>query len=425
MSRISNIEALEILDSRGNPTLQVFVTTDNQITVSACVPSGASTGEHEALELRDQDNKRYLGKGVLKASEHILGPLKEALIGQNVLDQKKCDQIMIDLDGTSNKSTFGANATLGLSLAISRAAAATEKKELYDYLGGSKANLLPMPMLNVINGGAHADNTVEFQEFMIRPTGAPSFSEAIRWSTEVFHHLKKILKEKKLSTSVGDEGGFAPNLNSNKAALEILMEAIDKAGYQMEKDFHLALDCAASEYYDSDQKGYIEKKNPNSSVLKNSEQQVEELISLSKLFPIDSIEDGLDENDWQGWKTLTEKLGHIQLVGDDLFVTHPQFLQKGIDSKIANAILIKPNQIGTLSETLETIELAQKNGYKTVISHRSGETEDTFIADLAVATCSGQIKTGSLSRSERMAKYNRLLRIEQLLNSKARFASRS
>lgn len=423
MTRITHLDALEILDSRGFPTLQVFVKTDSSIG-AACVPSGASTGEHEALELRDKDPKRYLGKGVLKASQHITGPLKEALIGENVLDQKKCDQLLIDLDGTKNKSKFGANATLGVSLAIARAAALCEQKELFKYLN-PKASLLPMPMLNVINGGAHADNSIEFQEFMIRPTGASTFSEALRWSSEVFHHLKKLLQEKKLTTSVGDEGGFAPNLPSNEAALDLLIQAIEKAGYQMERDFHLALDCAASEFYNREKKAYIEKKNPKSQVLKSSEDQIEELFKLTQKYPIDSLEDGLDENDWEGWVKLTQRLGFIQLVGDDLFVTNPLFFQKGIDLKIANAILIKPNQIGTLSETLQTIQLAQKNGYKTVISHRSGETEDTFIADLAVATSSGQIKTGSLSRSDRVSKYNRLLRIEQLLGSKAHFASKA
>lgn len=421
MSKIKSISALEILDSRGNPTIEVFLTTSSGKVVSACVPSGASTGINEALELRDQVKTRYLGKGVTKAIEHTLGPLKEILIGQSVFDQKKLDLAMIELDGTENKSKFGANAILGLSLAIARAGAIESDLELFEYLGGKKASLMPLPMMNVINGGAHADNTVEFQEFMIRPIGAPSFSEGLRWSTEVFHHLKKLLKNKKLTTSVGDEGGFAPNLKSNEEAIEIILMAIESAGYKPEKDFTLALDCAATEFYDSKQDRYIEKKDPNSSLALSSIEQVEVLQQLASKYPIDSIEDGLDENDWKGWKLLTQKLSKIQIVGDDLFVTNPKFLKKGIESKTANAILIKLNQIGTLTETLETIKLAQENGYNTIISHRSGETEDTFIADLAVSTSSGQIKTGSLSRSDRTAKYNRLLRIEQLLGSQANY----
>ncbi len=425
MYKIKSIQTLEILDSRGNPTLQVFLQTSSGYIATASVPSGASTGAHEAVELRDKDKHRYLGKGVLKASSYILGPLKELLTGKSVLDQSALDQAMIQLDGTENKSQFGANAILGLSLAIARAGAHESNLELFQYLaelfGNKTPYLLPLPMMNIINGGAHADNTVEFQEFMIRPIGAPCFSEGLRWSAEVFHHLKNVLKEKKLTTSVGDEGGFAPNLKSNQEAIEIILVAIQKAGYKPKKDFTLALDCAATEFYDAKKSTYIEKKNPASKKALSSKEQVEYLKELASKYPIDTIEDGLDENDWEGWKLLTQELSEIQIVGDDLFVTNPKFLKKGIESNTANSILIKLNQIGTLTETFETIKLAQSHNYGTVISHRSGETEDTFIADLAVATSSGQIKTGSLSRSDRVAKYNRLLRIEQILGSKAKY----
>ncbi len=414
MSHIQSLDALEILDSRGCPTLQVILTTTSGIEARACVPSGASTGEHEAVELRDHDPKRFLGKGVLKACSHVKGPLQKLLKGHSVLDQEKIDHAMIELDGTENKSHLGANAILGVSLAAARAAAIHIKKPLFESIAKNKPISLPIPMMNIINGGAHADNSLEFQEFMIRPIGASHFSEALRWGSEVFQHLKKLLKEKNYATSVGDEGGFAPNLKSDEEALDLIMQAIQKAGYRPKEDITIALDCAASEFFDKHSGKYIRKKNPSASPSKTSAQQVEYLKRLCQNYPIDSIEDGLDENDWQGWKILTQELSHIQIVGDDLFVTNPKFLQRGIDQKIANAILIKLNQIGTLTETLKAIELAHKNHYKTVISHRSGETEDAFIADLAVATNSGQIKTGSLSRSERVCKYNRLLEIASI-----------
>jgi len=415
MSKIVSIKALEILDSRGNPTIQVFLETDAGHFSTACVPSGASTGEHEAIELRDNDPKRYLGKGVLQACKNIEGPLQDLLLGKSVLDQKELDLAMIKLDGTENKSNLGANAILGVSLAIARAGALASGEPLFKYLAPGNEMSMPVPMMNIINGGAHADNTVEFQEFMIRPVNAPSFSEGLRWGAEIFHALKKILQEKGFATSVGDEGGFAPNLDSNKEALEVIMSAIEKAGYRAKEDVTIALDCAASEFFDKTSKKYIEKKKSNSSLSLSSEEQASYLKELCSEFPIDTIEDGMDENDWEGWKILTAKLPDIQIVGDDLFVTNPKFLQRGIDEKSANSILIKLNQIGTLTETLETIALAKKNNFGTVISHRSGETSDSFIADLAVATASGQIKTGSLSRSDRVTKYNRLLRIEQLM----------
>lgn len=411
MSKIQSIHALEILDSRGNPTVEVIVTTDKGCIGKAAVPSGASTGEHEALELRDGDKKRYGGKGVLKAVSHINGTLAKLLKGQNVLDQEKLDQQMLECDGTPNKAKLGANAILGVSLAAARAGAAVKKVPLYRYLGGEKARLLPVPMMNVINGGAHADNALEIQEFMIRPQGAPSFREAVRWGAEVFHVLKALLKEKGHVVSVGDEGGFAPRLKSHEEALEYLVKAIQKAGYKTGSEISIALDCAASEFYDAKKKKYLGLSLPS---------YVKYLEKLCSDYPISSIEDPLDQNDWEGWKMLTSKLP-IQIVGDDIFVTHPVFLQKGIKMKVGNAILIKPNQIGTLTETLQTISLAKKAGYRTIISHRSGETEDTTIADLAVATSAGQIKTGSLSRSDRVAKYNRLLEIEDELGKNAFF----
>ena len=409
MSKIATIHALEILDSRGNPTVEVVVTTQDGFTGKAAVPSGASTGEHEALELRDGDKKRYLGKGVTKAVSHINSTLAKLLTGKNISEQAQLDQLMLDCDATPNKATLGANAILGVSLAIAKAAAASQKLPLYRYLGGEKAVLLPLPMMNVINGGAHADNNLEFQEFMIRPTGAPTFREALRWGAEVFHTLKALLKEKNHVTSVGDEGGFAPRLQSHEEALDFLMLAIEKAGYKPGSQISIALDCAASEYYDSQR--YL-----NLSL----SDYLDYLEKLCTTYPITSIEDPLDQNDWNGWKLLTSRLS-IQVVGDDIFVTNPYFLQKGIEMKVANAILIKPNQIGTLTETLATIALAKKASYGTILSHRSGETEDTTIADLAVATSSGQIKTGSLSRSDRVAKYNRLLEIEDELGSRAVF----
>jgi enolase len=425
MSRIQSIHALEILDSRGNPTLEVFVITDDGFVGKAAVPSGASTGEHEAVELRDQDPKRYQGKGVQKAIAHVNGPLAQILIGKPVDDQGQIDALLIAADGTPNKSRYGANALLGISLAAAKAAANARKIPLYRSIPHSNSTLLPVPMMNILNGGVHADNQLDFQEFMIRPIGAPTFREAIRWGAEVFHTLKTLLKKEGHVTSVGDEGGFAPRLNSNEEALDFIIHAIKTAGYRPRIDLSIALDCAASEFYDPHTKTYLEKKNKESGKpfeTRTAIQQIDYLEKLASQYPIDSIEDGLDQNDWKGWQALTTRLGsQLQLVGDDLFVTNPLFLQRGIDEKVANSILIKVNQIGTLSETLQTIALAQQNGYRTVISHRSGETEDTTIADIAVAVASGQIKTGSLSRSERVAKYNRLLEIEDELGQQARF----
>lgn len=423
MSKICSIRALEILDSRGYPTIEVILITD-KIIARAKVPSGASTGEHEALELRDNDMKRYFGKGVTLAVKNV-DHLNTLLKNESIFDQEKLDMKMIEADGTEKKEKFGANAILGVSMAIARAAALARNQELYKYLENDKPRVLPCPMMNIINGGAHADNSLEFQEFMIRPIGAPSFKEALRWGAEVFHALKTILKERKYSTAVGDEGGFAPRLGSNEEALDLIIEAIEKAGYKPKEQISIALDVAASEFYDKEHSLYVEKKKKKMNMdffEKSKEQMVDYLIQLTKKYPIDSIEDGLDENDWDGWKLLTEKLGKkIQLVGDDIFVTNPKFLQKAINTKVANAILIKLNQIGTVTETLKTIKLAQDNNYNTIISHRSGETEDTFIADLSVAISSKQIKTGSLSRSERIAKYNRLLEIEDDLNKKAKY----
>jgi len=426
MSKIVQLDALEILDSRGQPTLEVNLKTEKGAVGRAAVPSGASTGEHEALELRDKDPSRYLGKGVLKAIKNVEGPLAEAVKGLEVSDQRTLDQTMIQLDGTSTKSQFGANALLGISLAAARAAANEEGLPLYRYIGGVDAHLLPCPMMNVINGGLHASNSLDFQEFMIRPRGASSFTEALRWGAEIFQHLKSLLHSKGLSTSVGDEGGFAPDLGSNEEALEFLVKAIEKAGLRPGGEVTLALDCAASSFYDTNKGKYIDfkkKERGESFQQRSSDEQVVLLESLVDSFPIDSIEDGLDENDWAGWQQLNEKLGkRIQIVGDDIFVTNPDFLRRGIELKAANSILIKVNQIGTLTETLETIQLAKNHQFTTVISHRSGETEDTFISDLAVATGSGQIKTGSLSRSDRTAKYNQLLRIEKELGASAKFA---
>lgn len=424
MSKIKSIEALEILDSRGNPTVEVTVKTEKGSVGKAKVPSGASTGKHEALEIRDGDKKRYFGKGVLKAVENVNGPITKLLTGKSVFDQEEIDKLMIEADGTDNKSHFGANATIGVSLAVAQAAAIEEGLPLYLHLN-KKSFLLPCPMMNIINGGRHSDSSLDLQEFMIQPVGAPTFREALRYGTEVFHTLKSILKERGYATSVGDEGGFAPLLSSSTEALELIVLAIEKAGFVPKRDVAIALDPAASEYYDEKTKKYIELKKkkqnkPFSSL--SSEEMVSYLKTLTEKYPIISIEDGLAEEDWSGWKKLTSALKGVQIVGDDLFVTNSKLLTRGIEEKAANAILIKPNQIGTLSETLETISLAHKKDFKTVISHRSGETEDTFIADLAVATGAGQIKTGSLSRSERMAKYNRLLEIENELGSKAKFA---
>ncbi len=404
MSYIRTVKALEMLDSRGNPTVEVVVSVDNGIVAQASVPSGASTGQNEAVELRDGDKSRYGGKGVQTAVAHVNGPLAQLLIGGHVFDQAKLDRLMIEADATENKSALGANAILGVSLAIARAAALTAGLPLYRYLGGCNTFLLPCPMMNIINGGAHADNGLDFQEFMIRPLGAPSFREGLRWGAEIFHTLRALLKARGLTTAVGDEGGFAPCLQSNEEALDLILEAIEKAGYRAGTEITLALDCAATGFQDPATQLYGER---------TSAEQVDYLKQLCEQYPIDSIEDGLAEDDWAGWKQLTEALAEkIQIVGDDLFVTNTKFLRRGIQEGIANAILIKPNQIGTLTETLETIRVAQNAGYATIISHRSGETEDTFIADIAVAANTGQIKTGSLSRTDRIAKYNRLLRIE-------------
>lgn len=427
MAYIRSIKGREILDSRGNPTVEVELITDSDILVRASVPSGASTGENEALEMRDGDKDRYEGKGVQEAVRHVNGPIADLLIGEPVANQTAIDKMMIEADGTPNKAKFGANAILGVSMAVARAGAIQAKLPLYRYLGGADATVLPIPMMNIINGGAHGDNLLDFQEFMIRPIGAPSFKEAVRWGAETFHALKKLLKEEKLSTSVGDEGGFAPNLSSNEAALDLILLAIQKAGYRPGRDISLALDCAASEFYDQVGQVYIEKKKKvrgDKYLERSSDEQIEYLAKLVAKYPIDSIEDGLSEHDWKGWPRLTEKLKHIQIVGDDLFCTNPIYLNRGIKENCANAILIKLNQIGTVTETLETCRLATAHSYKTVISHRSGETEDTFIADFAVATNSGQIKTGSLSRTDRVAKYNRLLAIEEGLGSSAVYGNK-
>lgn len=414
MSGIQNIQGIEILDSRGNPTVAAIVTLENGVREIAMVPSGASTGMHEAIELRDHDPKRFCGKGTLQAIFNIEHLILPALKGKDPCNQSELDEIMIDLDGTPNKSILGANAILGVSLAISKAAARLMQLPLYQYIRSLSNTMLslPMPMMNILNGGAHADNLIDFQEFMIRPIGFTSMHERIRVGAEIFHALKKLLSQKGLSTSVGDEGGFAPNLASNEEALEYIVKAIEKAGFIPGVDVTIALDCAATFFYEDGY--YLTGKKQGSSDKKTSEEYVEYLASLVENFPIDSIEDGLEENDWDGWKLLSEYLGDkIQLVGDDLFVTNPLFLQKGIERSIANAILIKLNQIGTLTETLSTIQMAKSHHYQTIISHRSGETEDTFIADLAIGTGAGQIKTGSLSRSDRNAKYNRLLLIEK------------
>lgn len=424
MSYIKSVKASEILDSRGNPTIEVVISTDRDIFAKASVPSGASTGENEAVELRDNDSSRYFGKGVQNAVAHVNGVLAQQLIGEHVFDQERLDRMMVVLDGTENKSRLGANAILGLSLAIARAAALTARLPLYRYIGGTHATILPCPMMNIINGGAHADNSLDFQEFMIRPVGAPTFHEAVRCGTEIFHSLKQLLKIEGHVTAVGDEGGFAPNLESNEMAIELILRAIEKAKYRPGIDVTLALDCAASEFYDKVSGCYLEKKKMQRKQLyeeRSSHDQIEYLKELCKKYPIDSIEDGLAEGDWAGWKELTAMLKHVQIVGDDIFVTNPKFLMKGIQMGAANSILIKPNQIGTLTETLETVRLAHSYGYATIISHRSGETEDSFIADLAVATNAGQIKTGSLSRSERVAKYNRLLSIEDGLAEAGRY----
>lgn len=428
--KIKKIVGREILDSRGNPTVEVDVILENDVLGRAAVPSGASTGENEALELRDGDKNRYLGKGTLKAVANINDVIAPALIGINVFEQRAIDQLMLDLDGTPTKSKLGANAILGVSLAVAQAAAKALNIPLYRYIGGSNAYTLPVPMMNIINGGAHSDAPIAFQEFMIRPVGAPSIREAVRMGAEVFHNLAKLLKKRGLSTAVGDEGGFAPALDGVEDALDSICQAIRDAGYEPGKDVKIAMDCASSEFavvengkyfYDYKQLKNGKQKDPNGKKL-SAEEQIDYLEQLITKYPIDSIEDGLDENDWENWVKLTERIGdRCQLVGDDLFVTNVKFLEKGIAMGAANSILIKVNQIGSLSETLDAIEMAHRHGYTTVTSHRSGETEDTTIADIAVATNSGQIKTGSLSRTDRMAKYNQLIRIEEELGSVARY----
>jgi len=423
MAKIIRVVGREILDSRGNPTVEADVWLEDGSTGRAAVPSGASTGEHEAIELRDGDKTRYLGKGTRKAAENINKKIALSIQGLDAGDQAEIDRKMIQLDGTTNKGKLGANAILAVSMAVARAAATSYRMPLYRYLGGVSASVLPVPMMNILNGGAHADNSVDPQEFMVAPYGAPNFSEALRMGAEVFHTLKSVLKKKGYSTSVGDEGGFAPNLRSNEEAIEVILESITKAGYRTGKDIGLALDPAASEFYDKGRKKYIFKKSDKSE--RTSEQMVDFWAKWVKQYPIISIEDGMAEDDWKGWKLMTDVLGKkIQLVGDDLFVTNTERLSRGIREGVANSILIKVNQIGTLTETLEAMHMAASAGYTSMISHRSGETEDTFIADLVVATGAGQIKTGSASRTDRIAKYNQLLRIEEELGSSAKFAGR-
>ncbi|MBI6718675.1 phosphopyruvate hydratase [Pseudomonas syringae] len=424
MAKIVDIKGREVLDSRGNPTVEADVLLDNGIIGSACAPSGASTGSREALELRDGDKSRYMGKGVLKAVANINGPIRDLLLGKDPVDQKALDHAMIELDGTENKASLGANAILAVSLAAAKAAAQDQDLPLYAHIanlnGTPGVYSMPVPMMNIINGGEHADNNIDIQEFMIQPVGAKSFAEGLRWGTEIFHHLKAVLKARGLNTAVGDEGGFAPNLASNKEALDAIAEAVSNAGYTLGTDVTLALDCAASEFYKNGKYKLSEEGEYDSAEF------AEYLAELTRKHPIISIEDGLDESDWDGWKILTDKIGEkTQLVGDDLFVTNTKILKEGIDKKIANSILIKFNQIGTLTETLEAIQMAKAAGYTAIISHRSGETEDSTIADLAVGTSAGQIKTGSLCRSDRVSKYNQLLRIEEQLGSKAVYRGRA
>lgn len=415
MAKIKKVKARQILDSRGNPTVEVDIVLDNGILGRAAVPSGASTGDNEALELRDGDKSKYLGKGVMKAVDNVNTVIASKIKGL-VPDFEKIDKLLIKLDGTENKANFGANAVLGVSMACAKAQAQSKKQPLYRFLGGKKANILPVPLMNILNGGLHADNNLDIQEFMIMPVGAPTFSEALRYAVEVFHNLKAILKSKKLSTSVGDEGGFAPNLQSNQEALELIIQAIERAGYKPGKDVSLALDCASSSFC---KEGLYQFENSQ----KTSADLVKIYAGWLSKYPVLSIEDGLSEHDWSGWKEMTKELGSkLQLVGDDIFVTNPKIFKKGIAEKIGNAILIKVNQIGSLSETLEAINIAKKNKYRAIISHRSGETEDTTIAHLAVATGAGQIKTGSLSRTDRICKYNELLRIEEELGADAVYA---
>jgi enolase len=421
MSGIAHIHARQILDSRGNPTIEVEVYTETGIMGRAAVPSGASTGSHEAVELRDNDPKRYLGKGVEKAVQNVISHINQELIGLEVSDQRLIDLTMIDLDGTSNKGSLGANAILGVSLAAAKAAALEVGLPLYRYIGGVNAALLPVPMMNILNGGSHADNSIDFQEFMVMPVKATSFAESLRMGTEVFHHLKSVLKSKGLSTNVGDEGGFAPNIKSNDEAVQIVIQAIEKAGYKPGEDIYIAMDAAASEFYLEDEKVYHFKKSTGDKL--TSSQMVDYWADWAKKYPIISIEDGLHEDDWAGWKLQTEKMGNqVQLVGDDLFVTNVNFLAKGIAEGVANSILVKVNQIGTLSETFDAVAMAHRYGYSAILSHRSGETEDATIADIAVALGAGQIKTGAPCRTDRVAKYNQLLRIEQLLGDDAEYA---
>ncbi len=424
MSTIIDVIARQILDSRGNPTIEVDVHTEDGAVGRAAVPSGASTGKHEAMELRDGDKKRYLGKGVIKAVNNVNDMLAGELYGCDVTDQRGIDQIMLDLDGTSNKSKLGANAILAVSLATSRAAAMAVGLPLYRYVGGSNSRTLPVPMMNILNGGAHADNKIDFQEFMVMPIGAETFSEGLRWGVEIFHSLKTVLKDKGYSTNVGDEGGFAPNIQSNEEAIETVLKAIEKAGYKPGSQVAIAMDAAISECYIEKEKKYHFHKSGGPKM--TAEQMVEYWMTWVKKYPIVSIEDGMAEDDWKGWKMMTEKLGNkIQIVGDDLFVTNVDRLQRGIKENIANGLLVKVNQIGTLSETMDAVTMAQYAGYNTIMSHRSGETEDSTIADLAVALNCGQIKTGSASRSDRMAKYNQLLRIEEELGSNAYYPGKS
>jgi enolase len=424
MGTIADIRARQILDSRGNPTIEVDVYTSNGFFGRAAVPSGASTGKHEAVELRDNDQAVYNGKGVLKAVSNINGPIRDELAGMSVTDQVTIDRMMIALDGTPNKENLGANAILGVSLAVAKAAAASSELSLFRYVGGVNANILPVPMMNILNGGAHADNSIDFQEFMVMPFGAPSFAESLRMGTEVFHALKKVLKAKGMSTNVGDEGGFAPNLKSNEEAIQVVLKAIEDAGYRPGEDIYIAMDAASTEFYDEAAGAYVFKKSTGDRL--TSDQMVSFWQDWCNRYPIISIEDGIAEDDWQGWKQLTSVLGNqVQLVGDDLFVTNVNRLSKGIQEKAANSILVKVNQIGTLTETINAVHLAKENSFTSVMSHRSGETEDSTIADLAVALGTGQIKTGSASRSDRISKYNQLLRIEEELGSAAVFHGRN
>lgn len=420
MSYITNIHARQILDSRGNPTVEVEVLTESEYMGRAAVPSGASTGVHEAVELRDNDKKIYDGKGVLQAVNNVNTTIADELIGWDVADQTGIDQKMIEIDGTENKSRLGANAILAVSMAVAKAAALEANLPLYRYIGGTNAKVLPIPMMNILNGGAHADNKIDFQEFMVMPIGASSFSEALRWGVEIFHSLKSVLKKNGYSTNVGDEGGFAPNIQSNEEAIETVLKAIEKAGYKAGTDVAIAMDPAVSEMYNTEKQVYHFHKSDGKEL--SREKMVDFWENWVNQYPIISIEDGIAEDDWEGWKLMTERLGkRIQLVGDDLFVTNVKRLQKGIEQRVANALLVKVNQIGTLTETINAVSLAQHNGYNTIMSHRSGETEDTTIADLAVALNCGQIKTGSASRTDRIAKYNQLIRIEELLGESAVF----